>query len=134
MRKEMFILFPILCGLCLLSASAYADDVMSPPTLVKQSVPHPGHTTLENEPLPDLHQTLNGTAGSSNMDIRSYLRKDGTRVTEYGQKGKVFRIKIQPTGGLPAYYLYRNTAGQFERRLSSGGKPIAVPNWILKEF
>jgi len=115
------------------------EDVMAPPTAADSRSSHAVHLADTHEDLtaedaPDLRDTLNSNAEGSDIDVRSYQRKDGTHITEYGQKGKVFRIKVQPPGGLPAYYLYRNTAGHFERRLPGGSKSLVAPSWILKEF
>jgi len=66
------------------------------------------------------------------VDIRSYQRKDGAKVTEYGPRGHVFKIKVEPAGGLPAYYLYPNAKGKFQRRHVDGS--VTPANWILKKF
>jgi len=82
---------------------------------------------------PNLHDELqpDDTAG---VDVRSFKRRDGTIIREYSVNGQVFQIKVQPPGGLPAYYLDRDADGQFERRLTRNSTRVTPPSWILKEF
>jgi len=110
------------------------EQVMTPPQVESSSLVLPEGTRDTLEDAPNLRDELHEPDKNTAVDIRSYQRKDGTRVTEYGAKGKVFQIKVQPPGGLPAYYLDRTPQGQFERRNNSGTKPIVPPSWILKEF
>lgn len=133
-RLSLTVLFSLLCALLLAPKLLLADDAMAPPQVTTSGLASPATFEEGRESAPDLHDELNAPDGGSAVDVRSYKRKDGTRITEYGPKGRVTHIKVQPPGGLPAYYLYRNTAGTFERRLPGGAKAIAVPNWILKEF
>jgi len=67
--------------------------------------------------------------------VRSYQRGDATTITEYSSHGRIYKIKVQPGGGLPAYYLYdKDGDGIFEQRLPGGYKRISPPTWILKKF
>jgi len=68
-------------------------------------------------------------------EVRSFIRKDGAEVTEYSMKGKVYMIRVQPTGNFPAYYLYDSDGdGVFEKRLPGGYKRPSPPMWIIKKF
>ncbi len=110
-----------------------ADDAMAPPDATSSTA-----TTAEQpdviEKAPNMRDEMKAPDKDTAVDIRSYQRKDGATVTEYGQRGHVFKIKVQPAGGLPAYYLYRDPTGNFVRRLPGGAKEITPPSWILKEF
>lgn len=108
------------------------DGVMPPPQASEQSASL-DRIVEKNQSLPNLRDELMPNDDSA-VDIRSYQRKDGTTVTEYGAKGQVFRLKVQPPGGLPAYYLERNADGRFERRLTGNSTRITPPSWILQEF
>ena len=129
------ILFSLLSGLFFMPAFAMAgDDAMAPPKVITSVPATLGSVAEESESSPNLHDELGAPDEGAAVDIRSYQRKDGTTVTEYGAKGQVTHVKVQPPGGLPAYYLYLNAEGQFERRLSGGGKRVIPPSWIIKEF
>ncbi|MDQ6950104.1 MAG: DUF2782 domain-containing protein [Mariprofundales bacterium] len=85
----------------------------------------------------NLQQALNPNAkhnGASDVDIRAYTRKDGTKISEYSRHGHVYMIKVQPPGNLPAYYLYDRAGNGAFTRLPGGYKAISPPQWILKEF
>ncbi len=106
-----------------------------PPPQVESSGQVLHENTIETpDEAPNLRDELQEPDKNTAVDIRSYKRSDGTQITEYGSNGKVFQIKVQPPGGLPAYYLYRKANGEFERRRISGAKPTIPPSWILKEF
>jgi len=111
-----------------------ADDAMAPPEVTTAGLASPDEVDEGSGTAASLHDELNAPDSDTAVDVRSYQRKDGTTITEYGPKGKVSHIKVQPPGGLPAYYLYRNAAGEFEERLPGGAKRIVPPSWILKEF
>jgi len=129
--------FPILlsAALLMMPGMLMADDqVMAPPTVTSSGQALPDNPIETLEEAPNLRDELQEPDKNTAVDIRSYKRKDGTQITEYGAKGQVFQIKVQPPGGMPAYYLYLNPNGQFERRRISGAKPTVPPSWILKEF
>jgi len=108
--------------------------VLPPPAMDESAAGTVDHSTPTTERAPDLSRELKSPDQNSNVDIRSYQRKDGTRVTEYSLHGQIYQVKVQPAGGLPAYYLYRNKAGHLERR-RPGGQPIVTPpSWILQKF
>jgi len=116
-------------------ASAKAENaVLPPPTVSESAAGSDDSSATVGERAPDLNKELKSPDKNSNVDIRSYQRKDGAQVTEYSLNGQIYQIKVQPAGGLPAYYLYRNKAGHLERR-SPGGQPmITPPSWILQKF
>jgi len=70
------------------------------------------------------------------VDVRTYLREnDKAQITEYSSHGRVFSIKVQPPGGLPAYYLEDdNGDGTLNKRLPGGYKHISPPMWVIKRF
>jgi len=133
-RLSLTVLSPLFCVLLMAPNLLLADDAMAPPKVTTPGLASPANIEEKIESAPDLHDELNATDDGSAVDVRSYKRTDGTRITEYGPKGRVSHIKVQPPGGLPAYYLYRNTAGKFERRLPGGAKATVAPSWVLKEF
>jgi len=134
-RFSLPVLSSLLAALFLMPALLIAaDDAMAPPQVTTPGMAYSAGDDERSDPAANLHDELNAPDGDTAVDVRSYKRKDGTTITEYGPKGKVFQIKVQPPGGMPAYYLYRNAAGEFERRLPGGAKRIVPPSWILKEF
>jgi len=130
-----FLMFSF-CLMFFSSAIAFAEnDVLPPPSVDKQGI----HATTDDaadagEHAPNLSEEFKAPDADSNGDVRSYKRKDGATITEYSLNGQIYQIKVQPAGGLPAYYLYRNKAGHFERRRPGGQPAITPPSWILKEF
>lgn len=132
-RYLLSIFIATVCALLTAPSLLIADDSAMPPPQVSQQHSALDHTIEKNEPAPSLRDALT-PENDSTVDVRSYQRKDGTMVTEYGSKGQVFRLKIQPPGGFPAYYLERNSDGRFERRLTGVSTRITPPSWVLKEF
>lgn len=128
--------FPLLILLAtlLFPFQALAEKEAMPPPTVKDSDRSP---QTMHEKAPDLRNELEAKEleGGYAIDIRSYQRQDGATVTEYSVRGRVYKIKVQPAGGLPAYFLYdREGNGNFEMRLPGGGKRLSPPTWVLKEF
>jgi len=134
LRFSFSMLLPLLAALWLTPSLLIAAEVMPPPAVQSSGQASPEAHIESLEDAPNLRDELREPDKNTVVDIRSYQRNDGTIITEYGSKGKVTQIKVQPPGGLPAYYLYRNADGEFERRLTSGAKPVVPPSWILKEF
>jgi len=121
----------------LLSANVMAqeDSVLPPPESAIETPSEPAVADSMTESAPNLHDELGTTDNDTTIDVRSYQRKDGAKITEYAVRGRVYKIKVQPAGGLPAYYLYdRDGDGTFEQRLPGGGKRISPPSWVVKEF
>ncbi|MDQ6973740.1 MAG: DUF2782 domain-containing protein [Mariprofundaceae bacterium] len=109
------ILTSLLCTLTLLSFPVYAEK-------------YSGDTNLQKELAPP-----NATSGDA--EVRSYIREDKAKITEYSKHGHVYLIKVQPAGGLPPYYLEdSNGDGKFNQRLPGGYQRIHPPMWIIKEF
>lgn len=127
--------FLILLAALLLPTQVLAEKEAMPPPTVQEGDNSPG---AMQESAPDLRDELKSTEGEGggySIDVRSYQRKDGATITEYSVRGRVYKIKVQPAGGLPAYYLYdREGNGNFEQRLPGGGKRLNPPTWVLKEF
>lgn len=122
-------LTPLFLALALLLPGyAVADEVLPPPKVDIESMP--------DEVPPERDANLRDELQvdkDANVDVRSYQR-DGAVITEYAVHGRVFKVKVQPAGGAPAYYLYdANGDGNFER-LPGGAKRIVPPTWVLKEF
>lgn len=111
-----------------------ADTIMAPPEVnadaeIGAKIPE----AIEKEP--DLNREFKAPEKDEEVEIHSYQRKDGAKITEYASHGHVFMIKVQPEGGLPAYYLYDSDGdGNFERRLPGGYKRISPPTWVIKRF
>jgi len=116
-------------------ALAVAENAVLPPPTVNESATQASEgAAYADERAPNLSEELKAPDADGNVDVRSYKRKDGATVTEYSLNGQIYEIKVQPTGGLPAYYLYLNKAGHFERRRPGGAPFVTPPSWILKEF
>ncbi len=134
------LLVSVTCALILSPALAVAEDAVMPPPSVEQSaVEQPSGAVVDTtedvvESAPNLNNELSSPDDDSSVDVRSYQRKDGATVTEYSVHGQIYEIKVQPVGGLPPYYLYRNKAGHFERRRPGGQPFVTPPAWILKKF
>jgi len=123
----------------MLSCNAFAEETGAlPPPETKAETPasvSPGSEADVKESAPNLNEELSAPDSDVAIDIRSYQRKDGAKITEYAVHGRVFKIKVQPAGDLPAYYLEdRDGDGSFEQRLPGGGKRISPPTWVLQEF
>ena len=133
--KMRYLLLPASLTILLSSyAVAATDAALPPPTDVKtESVTEPAASVVES--APNLRDELRSPDRDQGVDVRFYKRKDGADITEYSVRGRVFKIKVQPAGDLPAYYLYdRDGDGTFEQRLPGGGKRISPPTWVLQEF
>lgn len=134
------LLVSVTCALILSPVLAVAEDAVMPPPSVEQSnVEQPSGAVVDTtedvvESAPNLNNELSSPDDDSSVDVRSYQRKDGATVTEYSVHGQIYEIKVQPVGGLPPYYLYRNKAGHFERRRPGGQPFVTPPAWILKKF
>jgi len=110
------------------------DGALPPPSVNVSDGQAADDDAFTDERAPNLTDKLKAPDADSNVDVRSYKRKDGAKVTEYSLNGQIYEIKVQPVGGLPAYYLYRNKAGHFERRRPGGQPYVTPPSWILKKF
>jgi len=124
--------------LAIMAASAphitQAGEAPLPPPSPRANQPaHP----QTSPPAHGLREQLNPNdtaSGKAGVDIRAYSRRDGTKISEYSRQGRVYMIKVQPPGNLPAYYLYdKKGNGEFSR-LPGGYKPTSPPQWIIKEF
>jgi hypothetical protein len=120
-------------GLALSTSLALAENAVLPPPKVNE--PAASEAADTGSRAPDLQKELQSPEDGEAVDIRSYKRKDGATITEYAVRGRVYKIKVQPAGGMPAYYLYDGDGdGTFEQRLPGGKKRIAPPTWVLQEF
>ncbi len=120
-------------GLALSTRFSLAEETVLPPPTVDESTA--GEAGDIKEEAPNLQREFQAPKEEDTVDIHSYQRKDGATITEYAVRGRVFKIKIQPGGDLPAYYLYDSDGdGRFEQRLPGGKRRIAPPTWVLKEF
>jgi len=131
--------FTLLCSLSLglaLTQLAHASNDVSPPP---KHAPTSKHAAVESENLEEtsnLTEALAPPTQNEGVDVRTYLREnDQSKITEYSSHGRVFRIKVQPPGGLPAYYLEdENGDGTLNKRFPGGYKHISPPMWIIKRF
>ena len=111
-------------------ASQVAAAVEAPPTEIHDT--EAAHETVEGGDSGGLKEELSVAEGT---EVRSYTRKDGAEIKEYSMNGKVYMVRVQPGGGLPAYYLYDSDGDSvFERRLPGGYKRISPPMWVIKKF
>ena len=135
MMMRYFLLPVSLCLMLSSTALAEENEVPPPPDSQAGEVVAPVEADGVQESAPNLQDELSAPDSDVAVDVRSYQRQDGATITEYAVHGRVYKIKVQPAGGLPAYYLYDpNGDGNFEQRYPGGGKRLAVPNWVLQEF
>lgn len=117
-------------------ASAEDSTVMPPPTAVQNSPE--ASETVDRPSAPNrgaLSDELNASKGSTNVEIHTSVRQDGTRVDEYSRHGHVYMIKVSPPHGLPPYYLYDDSGnGKFKRLLPGVYKHITPPEWVIQKF
>ena len=57
--------------------------------------------------------------------------REGERIEEYSQNGRVYMIKITPNSGPPYYLVDPDGSGDYEMRRHSAGMDIQVPQWSL---
>ncbi len=121
----------------MLAASPVLSDeegVLHPPTTVHDSE-EARETVDSDDGEANLTKELAPPENLDGAEIRSFTREDGAEVTEYSVKGRIYMIKVQPPGNLPAYYLYDNDGdGVFDRRLPGGYKRPNPPMWTIKKF
>jgi hypothetical protein len=61
--------------------------------------------------------------------------REGQRIEEYSQNGRVYMVKITPVKGPPYYYLDEDGDGQLELTESSRKmNPVQPVFWKLKEW
>lgn len=119
-------------GLMFSTSFVAAEEALPPPKVDESAA---GAAEDIRSKAPNLQKELQSPEEDELVDIRSYQRKGGITITEYAVRGRVFKIKVQPGGDLPAYYLFDNDGdGKFEQRLPGGMKRISPPTWVLKEF
>ncbi len=132
---RMMIFLAVLALSPLAPSQALAEDAILPPPEVEAAPQERGEVEEISPRQPDLNEQFRAPEKGDEVEVRSYQRKDGARITEYASHGHVFMIKVQPEGGLPAYYLYDSDGdGNFERRLPGGYKRISPPAWVIKRF
>jgi len=134
--KMRYLLLPVSLTLLLSSnVMAQDDSALPPPEAAVETPSEPAVADSMTESAPNLRDELGTSDNETTIDVRSYQRKDGAKITEYAVRGRVYKIKVQPVGGLPVYYLYdRDGDGTFEQRLPGGGKRLSPPSWVVKEF
>ena len=109
------------------------DDVIAPPTKVHNS--EAARETVGTTSSANLSEELSAPDEVDGGEVRSYMRKDGAEITEHSVNGKVYMVRVQPVGNLPAYYLYDDDGdGVFEKRLPGGYKRPSPPMWVIKRF
>lgn len=117
-----------------ITASQVAAGVEAPPTEIHDT--EAAHETVEGGDSGGLKEELSAPEDlEGGTEVRSYTRKDGAEIREYSMNGRVYMIRVQPGGGLPAYYLYDSDGDSvLERRLPGGYKRPSPPMWIIKKF
>jgi hypothetical protein len=134
--KYIRLLPPIFIALLAYHTPALAhDDVLPPPTEVSTPSSHDDSADV-GDTSTNLQKELAPPKQSDEVEVHSYVReRDKAKITEYSVRGKVFRIKVQPPGGLPAYYLEDSDGdGTFNKRLPGGYKRLNPPMWVIKQF
>lgn len=137
---QTIIRFTLLCSLSLgllWTQLAQANDgLLAPPKHTTTSNEHPESHSEDLESNSNLTEALAPPKQKDGVDVRTYLRNnDQAKITEYSMHGRVFRVKVQPSGGLPAYYLEDDDGdGTLNKRLPGGYKHISPPMWIIKRF
>jgi hypothetical protein len=137
MHKTYFslIAFAFLATLSFTASEALAEAAVLPPPTDVHKTDEVRETINDDASETDLNRDLAPPENIEGAEVRSYERKDGSEVTEYSVKGKVYMVRVQPAGNLPAYYLYDNDGdGLFERRLPGGYKRPSPPMWIIKKY
>ena len=117
-----------------ITASQVTDAVEPPPTEIHNT--EAAVETVEGSNSTGLKEELSAPEGAvEGAEVHSYTRKDGAKITEHSVNGKVYMIRVEPGGGLPAYYLYDSDGDSvFERRLPGGYKRPSPPMWVIKKF
>jgi hypothetical protein len=115
-------------------ATQVAGAVEPPPTEIHDTTA--AHETVNPEATQDLTEDLSEPENlEEGTEVHSYTRKDGAKITEHSVNGRVYMVRVQPGGGLPAYYLYDSDGDSvFERRLPGGYKRPSPPMWVIKKF
>jgi Ni/Co efflux regulator RcnB len=117
-----------------ITTSQVAGSVEPPPTEIHDT--EAAHETVESGDSGGLKEELSAPEDlEEGTQVHSYTRKDGAEMTDYSINGRVYMIRVQPGGGLPAYYLYDSDGDSvFERRLPGGYKRPSPPMWVIKKF
>jgi hypothetical protein len=139
---QTIIRLTLLCSLSLgliWAQFAHAGDDVSPPPKHDTASAHEHAMATESADEGsdfNLNKDLAPPKAGDGVDIRTYLREgDKAQITEYSSHGRVFLIKVQPLGGLPAYYLEDDDGdGTLNKRLPGGYKHISPPMWVIKRF
>jgi len=138
---QTIIRLTLLCSLSLglvwVQLAHAGDSVPPPPKHASSAHEHAADVEpIDEESSFNLNKDLAPPKASDGVDVRTYLREnDKAQITEYSSHGRVFSIKVQPPGGLPAYYLEDdNGDGTFNKRIAGGYKRISPPMWVIKRF
>lgn len=119
------------------SCATFVEDgaAPAPPDMAPAKVFIPTDEAATQESAPNLREELTAPDSGVAVDVRSYQRQDGATITEYAVNGRVYKIKVQPAGDFPAYYLYDpNGDGKFEPQRHGMGPQLSPPTWVLQEF
>lgn len=69
------------------------------------------------------------------MPTVTITEKDGKRIEEYSQNGRVYMVKVTPAKGPPFYYLDTNGDGQLELREEDRVRnPVQPVYWKVKKW
>lgn len=136
-------LYTLLSPLLLLVSiplSVWADDAVMPPpvhdTSKIQTEKNTSRPASVNDEAISLKKELVPDNIGKDVQVRSYIRSsDQAKISEYTVHGRVYMVKVQPAGDMPAYYLYDEEGdGNFSRRLPANYQRLNPPVWVLKKF
>lgn len=83
-------------------------------------------------PIPPIPPKVPGEQLEPTVTI---TEREGQRIEEYKQNGRVYMVKITPVKGLPYYYLDEDGDGQLELRESDRKlNPVRPVYWKIKEW
>jgi hypothetical protein len=83
-------------------------------------------------PIPPIPPKVQGEEIEPSVVI---TEREGERVEEYFQNGRVYMVKITPLEGLPYYYLDEDGDGELELRESDRKlNPVQPIYWKVKEW
>lgn len=80
-------------------------------------------------PPPDIPDALE--SGQPIEPQVTIVREEDSITEEYRINGKLYMIKVTPTGGIPYYLIDNDGDGQMESRTNRLGGNTVVPQWVL---
>ena len=86
-------------------------------------------------PPPNVQPVPDGPPTAKDMaEAQITIRTIGTqKQEEYRRNGKLYMVKVMPSGGKPYYLIDSRGDGKF-LRYDGPAAPLAVPLWVIKTF